>query len=186
MSELLTLLQYYIITFLTVPQKIKHALERKQIQQRKSKSLLYDKGKVQCYRSHDTTYDSWPKTTETWRNFPCHYSLMKFRVFHIPWGKSELTLMFLLWIPFAYYKRLRIWHKHHLSKHCSSLVMWMPTAASQTPLRSTVLINSKDRFFERKSTAKYRSSEFQYSHVFTAISWLLSVFQCPAAMRVAL
>lgn len=84
MSELLALLQYYIIIFLTVPQKVERALERKQIQQRKSMSLIHDKGKVFCYLSHDTTYDSWPKTTETCRNFPSHYSLMEFSEFHIP------------------------------------------------------------------------------------------------------
>lgn len=84
MSELLILLQYYIIIFLTVPQKVEHALERKQIQQRKSMSLIHDKGKVHCYLSQDTTYDLWPKTTENHRNFPSHYSLIEFRVFHIP------------------------------------------------------------------------------------------------------
>lgn len=77
-------------------------------------SLIYDKGKVYFYLSHGTTYDSWPKTTETCRNFPSHYSLMECRLFHIPWGKSEQTFMFLLWITVEHYQRqrLRIRHKY--------------------------------------------------------------------------
>lgn len=55
MSELLTLLQYYIIIFLIVPQEVEHALGRKQIQQRKRMSLIYDKGKIYCYLNHHTT-----------------------------------------------------------------------------------------------------------------------------------
>lgn len=140
-------------------------------------SLIYDKGKVYCYLRHDTTYDSWPKPTETCRNFPSRYSLMEFRLFHIPRGKSRKNFYVLAVDQFCTLSKAEIKNETQILMATYVNIfhhLWCGCQQQHPKLLKQCLVQawgpeywstSKGCSLGGKSAGKYSSSKFQCSHM---------------------